>query len=532
MTKLLIDSTTLSGIADQIRYKEESSSPIQVSDYAQRIHDLPAGGISQVESVTINNKAALSNITVSTTGYTDYLLDVTVLPADAPQMTQVVLSNPSVAVVKDNGDGTHSLRVIDGGTTTVTVSDYSGTITDSFTMTVSVPLLSFAFVNSSVDVPTGGTRQLELTFKPANATNKNVTWSSNSQDVTVDQNGLVTASATAAADAIITATSQALGTSITATVSPKSYVDNPDWAAIQAAVANGEHPYNIGSELTLNWKQYTSASAYTQRQLTFIVAHYGTVEDENGNQKPGMYLHTKELTPVTLYFENEQRVEATETNAQDGVYYYGYNGSTYTALNLELGDPVPYGMWTKVYKSGIDFSKSVTQITQAGLNWWKDSSVRQWLNSESSAQGFGWQAQHITDTNSNSAMYGGFLRGCDADFLAVLKPVKVTTNRNTVIWNGETDTTYDRIFLPSSEQVGTGAVGTAGSEGTVWDYYSTGGNTARTKKPVGQTSANYWWLRSAYQTYSNYEYGIRNSGARNNYIAYNNYYVAPACVIF
>ena len=541
MTKLLIDSNTLTGIANQIRYKEESSAPIQVSQMAQRIHDLPSGGISQVESVTINNKAALSNITMAADGtYRDYLIDVSVLPADAPQMTQVTLSDTSIATVKDNGDGTHSLRVKNGGVTTVTVSDYSGTITDSFTMTVNVALQDISFPYNYVEVAEGETRQLTVNFKPHNASNKSLVWSSSSQDVTVDQNGLVTASASG--NATISAYNAELDKTITVNVAAIAYVDNPDWEDIQSRVRNGEQPYGIGSEIVVNWKQYTSASAFTQRQLTFVVMHYGTVEDENGNQKPGMYLQTKELLPNYIYFENEQRVKATEETAQEGVYYYGNNGSTYTALNLETGDVIPYELYTNVYKSGIDFSKNINQITQSGLGWWKDSSIRQYLNSESTAQGFGFESQHITDYNQNTSLQGGFLRGFDADFIAALTPIKVSTARNNVVWSQEIDVTYDKMFLPSNEQVYANRESgvAAGVEGEAWDYYKAQIGTtsptnsaapARVKQILGGTSANYWWLRSANRTNATSEYYIHTSGSRSYYTAYNYYYAAPACVI-
>ena len=547
MTKYLIDSNTLTDIADAIREKESSSSPIQVSAMADRIENIHTGG-TPVSSITITNKASLQNLTLAADGtYTTYPLNVTVLPADAPQITQVIVSNSSVAQVIDNGDGTHSLRVLGGGTTTVTVYDYEHNQSDSFTMNVAVGLLSVAFVNNNVDVPTGGTRQLQLKFTPSNASDQTGTWSSNSQDVTVDQNGLVTASSSATASATITFTSHALGTSITATATPKTYDTNPDWATIQQRVANGEQPYGIGSELTAKWKDYTAASSYTERTITWVVMHYGTVEDENGNQKPGMYLQTKEtISNNGISFETEQRVSATEQTAQSGVYYYGYNGSTYTALNLQVGDPIPYELYTNIYKSGIDFSKNVGQIANAGIGWWAGSWIRQWLNSESSATGFDWVCHHISDTNGGSSRYGGFLRGLDADFLNVLKPIKVQTARDNVIFSQEVDTTYDRIFLPSKEQVyavretGVGA----GVEGTAWDFYvnqsgvssPTDNNlTCRVKTHVGTTTARYWWLRSAYRNYAAYEWLVYNTGNANSSNAYystNNYRVAPACVIY
>ena len=550
MANVLVEETSLTNIANAIRTKEgeQAGGTMTPAQMPTRIANLPSGGIPAVESVTINNKSELATLSMPADGsYRDYLLNVTVLPATAPQITQVIVSDTSIATVKDNGDGTHSLRVISGGTTTVTVKDYSGTITDSFTMQVNVALQSFSIAQGAyAEVPADGTRQLSCDFVPRTATNKTIVWSSDSQAVTIDsQTGLVTA--IGSGNATISAYNAELDQTKTIQVSAVAYVDNPDWAAIKTAVAAGQQPYGIGSELSISWKQYTSATGYNSRTVTWVVMHYGTVEDENGNQKPAMFLQTKQtVSPNSgISFETETRVAATEATAQAGVYYYGYNGSTYTALNLETGDTIPYELYTNVYKSGIDFSKSVSQITNNGLGWWAGSWLRQWLNSESTAQGFGWVNHHISDTNGGSNLYGGFLRGFDADFINALTPIKVNTARDNVICSQEIETTIDRIFVPSKEQVyairETGVA--AGAEGEAWDYYisqsgvsaPTDDNlTCRVKQEVGTSTARYWWLRSANRSTATNEWTMNTSGSAsgtNAYTSSNSSRVAPACVI-
>ena len=45
------------------------------------------------------------------------------------------------------------------------------------------------------------------------------------------------------------------------------------------------------------------------------------------------------------------------------------------------------------------------------------------------------------------------MSGCSADFLSALQVVKVTTFANTVNDGGGEDVTYDRVFIPSMEQM-------------------------------------------------------------------------------
>ena len=73
-----------------------------------------------------------------------------------------------------------------------------------------IALESIAFENDEIELEAGKSVQLTLIFTPADATNKNVTYSSDDNDVcTVDANGLVTAKADAdGSSCIITATAE------------------------------------------------------------------------------------------------------------------------------------------------------------------------------------------------------------------------------------------------------------------------------------------------------------------------------------
>ena len=119
------------------------------------------------------------------------------------------------------------------GNQVVTVSYTEGEVTKTtaYNITVSeVAVENITIDPSEANVAVGKTLELTAVFEPANATNKNVTWSSSNESVaTVDENGVV--AAVALGEAVITAAS-AENTDITATctVTVVDKVDEPTTA--------------------------------------------------------------------------------------------------------------------------------------------------------------------------------------------------------------------------------------------------------------------------------------------------------------
>lgn len=174
---------------------------------------------------------------------------------------------------------------------------------------------------------------------------------------------------------------------------------------------------------------------------------------------------------------------------------------------------------------------------QYGSNNWKESGIRQWLNSNGAA-GTWWTAQTDYDVRPSYAnSTAGFLAGLDADMLAVLGSVKKITARNTVTDGGGYDETTEKIFLLSRTEV-YGGQENAIDEGTVYPYYSqnssltaagTGADTNRIKYRNG--TAQYWWLRSPYSGSSYVVRDVNPDGNIYSHSAINSYGVAPACCI-
>lgn len=84
--------------------------------------------------------------------------------------------------------------------------------------------------------------------------------------------------------------------------------------------------------------------------------------------------------------------------------------------------------------------------------WWK-SAYRQYLNSDAAAGGW-WTPQDEWDMKPDQAdSVPGFLAGFSDDFKAALTRVKVVTYGNTVTDDSSAVVTYDKIFLPSLQEI-------------------------------------------------------------------------------
>ena len=109
----------------------------------------------------------------------------------------------------------------------VTGSGGVSVISQTATLTVqakpaSVPVTGVKLNTETLELFTGNTATLTATVEPDNATNKNVTWSSNNADVATVDNGVVTAVGTG--EATITVTTADGGKTATCTVTVRRYV--------------------------------------------------------------------------------------------------------------------------------------------------------------------------------------------------------------------------------------------------------------------------------------------------------------------
>lgn len=134
----------------------------------------------------------------------------------------------------------------------------------------------------------------------------------------------------------------------------------------------------------------------------------------------------------------------------------------------------------------------------------------------------------------------GFLAGFSDDFKAALTRVKVVTYGNTVTDDGSAVVTYDKIFLPSLQEIYCSPQ--VSGEGTgYWPYWKerTGAKTPQalwqtyplriTRDLAQRTVGRHVRLRSADRGYGYVAFGVSSSGYVSYWSAISAHRCAPAC---
>ena len=364
------------------------------------------------------------------------------------------------------------------------------------------------------------------------------------------------------------------------------------WDKVAALVraGHGKAVYGIGDKFIDTWTDKASSNK-EYNDYTWRVDHHGSVELENGDVVPGMYLATQYTHPIAVTFCQYQAFYYAEEELAAGTYYVtlGYTWGSKDCVKgasfcFTLTKPVPKGgklagfrriaddpcsSWdvrsydvdSKTVIETVKVSKGVAgtclinewgtyysgegninglQRTAYGYGRWSQSAIRQYLNSDADA-GKWWTPQNKFDlAPDNLDTTAGYLSGLPADLLAAIKPVKVVTYTNTCETADkaqEKDITYDRVFLPSLEEMYAKPQAPAGGEGVPHDYWRI---ISGSSQPVAQygtyprykqfaltskTSAQGVRLRSAHRGYAYITWSVSTSG----YVNYSYASWADAC---
>ena len=174
------------------------------------------------------------------------------------------------------------------------------------------------------------------------------------------------------------------------------------------------------------------------------------------------------------------------------------DGTTKPGLIMQFDRPLwPFSIIFDAY-----YSSSISVVEDVrGLNRWKYSMLRNWLNSSGplwfsktySEQATPEYLQSVNEVNEWSGVYmtypesTGFLDFLPDDLLDILQPIKVQTqaffddnnsfgtDEPDYIDGEDVDVTYDKIFIPSLEEmninVGLTNFPAIGIEGSAWQYY-------------------------------------------------------------
>ena len=328
----------------------------------------------------------------------------------------------------------------------------------------------------------------------------------------------------------------------------------------------------------------------TEYGMPFNVMANETVKDSSDNDVDVLTLESEYVLPFDTVYDAPEAIYASANDLSAGDYYFkivndswGGNNGKYVSFTIDTiltaGKQIrkSSGAYNAsiedctlaIYDSGastsgtaLDFTVSTTQPSSGtdlgqtdgtadlnywhcvalGYNRWKYSAIRQFLNSDQ-AKGNWWVQQHKWDVMPSYATTAdGFLKGMSADVLVHLKTTKIETARNTVFNSGDTplggfDTTYDRVFLASLEQMYIQPQ--ESGEGTYWPYYkellnvnspvARGTTYPELKKYdlAAKTTSRYRWLRSCSRGNAYHAWYVNSSGYVDTYSAYGALRCAP-----
>ena len=189
------------------------------------LNGTPSGDVTyKVTGVSLNKDSLTLDVGSSET------LNAAVAPNNATNQKVTWTSNEErVATVDESG----KVEAVAPGTANITVTTQDGSHTATCAVTVTQPVTGVTLDPTSLSLFTGDTATLTATVEPENATNKNVTWSSDKPEVATVENGKVTAKA--AGTATITATAEDdsnISATCTVTVTQSEYSISADTTAL------------------------------------------------------------------------------------------------------------------------------------------------------------------------------------------------------------------------------------------------------------------------------------------------------------
>ena len=223
------------------------------------------------------------------------------------------------------------------------------------------------------------------------------------------------------------------------------------------------------------------------------------------------------------------------THSADGKSVIETITPTFTASGTSLGTQ-------KLDSRNGDLNS--TQEMAYGWNRWSTSALRQYLNSSAGVNDW-WTAQDEWDIAPDQlTTKAGFLSGCPQDFVDAIKEVKVVTYPNTVqddVGGNTPDITYDKVFLPSLEQIY--VTPQKSGEGEYHEYWK---RRSGQSSPMAQggtypgiityavenhTSPQGVRLRSAYRGYAHNTWLVYSSGLVSDYYASSALRFSPLVVL-
>lgn len=366
-------------------------------------------------------------------------------------------------------------------------------------------------------------------------------------------------------------------------------VEEMDYNAIKSVVAAGNAPavFPVGTQLV---NTYTGKDGKAYDCPWDVVKPDDIAEGETGTTAPAMVLqmHYASLEDMqfsayqAFYVVQESGLAAGTYNVRMGLDV-GNNVKTDTVYQFTLTKAAPAGARLTGFYSAPDVAPAKWKVYvykdrqkselletcnvsagSAGMNLgtflakpngklnsfhlvcygdnrWYKSAYRQYLNGDAPAGGW-WQPQDEWDMKPDQAdTVPGFLAGFSDGFKNALTRVKVVTHGNAVTDDGSAVVTYDKIFLPSLEEIYCSPQ--VAGEGTYWPYWKerTGAKTPQalwqtyplriTRGLAQRTVCRDVRLRSAHLGYGYSTFNVTSSGLVGSWGAITAIRSTPACKI-
>ena len=175
-----------------------------------------------------------------------------------------------------------------------------------------------------------------------------------------------------------------------------------------------------------------------------------------------------------------------------------------------------------------------TQRARYGSNNYKESALREWLNSGDAASLWQTQQTRFQRPCNYATNRAGFATYLDPEFAAVIREGTHLNRTNEAFdLNGKKQaySTTEKFFLPSQEEIGFSSESGIVC-GAVFDFYNGAAQSDKIKYDItAQTTARGWWLRTPNPSYASHERYVSSSGALGNFCAYSGYGASAACEI-
>lgn len=237
-----------------------------------------------------------ASLTLDVGGTEDLIATITPETATDKNLTWASDAN-GVATVDQNG----KVNAVAPGTANITVTTQDGSHTATCAVTVTQPVTGVTLDPTSLSLFTGDTATLTATVEPENATNKNVTWSSDKPEVATVENGKVTAKA--AGTATITATAEDdsdISATCTVTVTQSEYSISADTTALDFGSAYTGYTQPAAQTVTitntgnqsLNLNQPASTSSFEVGTLSTTELAAGATATFTVQPKAGLSVGT------------------------------------------------------------------------------------------------------------------------------------------------------------------------------------------------------------------------------------------------